>query len=324
MAVMACNFCGSFGINTKFGFAPSGANVDATLVAATTREEILVENLNYSDSVVGGRGITGWMDASSLKLRNGQRLVSGGLIMEIGPNQIAPWLSALVGNSAAAVANVSTTKEKWDAIPFDLSVERDNVDHGYRYCVVNRAVIRGRSNPRDQQGQIVQMALSFLGVEEEDITFPDALALPSDAQYPWLLGDASLDYGGETCSLISFDITIENMLKPLFRNRLTPGCFRSLGRKITMDFAVPYGADSYAGYIDDNSADAAAALTFASTNLPAAVSDYSTIFTFPQTRRIAHNYTTASKDEIPLQMKLQAYIKGSSPAMTIANVISAA
>jgi len=318
------NFCGSFGINTKFGFAPSGTGVDEDFVEATSREEILVENLNYSDSVVGGRGITGWMDSSSLKLRNGQRLVSGGLIMEIGPNQIAPWLAAIVGNTDAAIADVRTTKEKWDAVPFDLSLERDNVDHGYRYCVINRAVIRGRSNPDDQQGQIVQMALSFLGVVEEGITFPSALALAATAQYPWLLGDAALTYGGETSPLISFDITVENTLKPLFRNRLTPGCFRSLGRKITMDFAVPYGADSYDEYMTDNTADAAAVLTFAPTNLPTAVSDYSTIFTFPQTRRIAHNYSTASKDEIPLQMKVQAYVKGTSPAMTIKNVITAA
>lgn len=315
------DFCGSFGINTKFGFAPSNADVDGAYVAATRREEILTETLVYSDSVVGGRGITGWVDPASLKLRNGQRLVSGGLIMEIGPNQVTPWANAIVGNTAAPISNVWTMKPKWDAIPHDLSFERDLIDHGYRHCVLQSAVFRGRSDPNNQQGQIVQMALSFLGVEQEDIVFPDALALPTATEYPWLVGDSRFLYEDETLTLESFDLTIDNQIKPLFRNRLTPGCFRSLGRKIELDIATPFNGTSETALLHDNTEDKAATLSFVSNNLPAAFSDNSTIFTFPQTRRIAHRHTTSSKDEILLQVKLQAFIKGTSPAMTLTNVI---
>lgn len=318
------DFCGSFGINTKFGFAPHTGDIDAAFTAATRREEILAENLTYSDSVVGGRGITGWIDQSSLKLRNGQRLVSGGFIMEVGPTQIAPWIQAILGNSAGATAGVFSTKEKWDQLPFDLSLERDNIDHGYRYCVIQRAVFRGRSDPGNPQGQMVQMALSFLGVEQEEITFPAALALPSAVEYPWLLGDAVLDYDGTDLTVESFDLTIDNQIKPLFRNRLTPGCFRSLGRRIELDVSVPYGVDAYDALMHNNDEDKAVSLSFVSDNLPTAFSDYSTIFNFPQTRRISHRHVTSSKDEIPLQVKLMAYVKGTSPAMKITNVIQAA
>lgn len=316
-------FCGSMGVNTKFGFAPHVGDIDAAFTAPTDREELLVENLTYSDSVVGGRGITGWIDPVSIKLRNGQRLVSGGLVMEIGPHQLAPWLKAIVGNAAAPSNNTHTTKDKWEAYPIDIALERDQVAHGYRYCVVQRAVIRGRSDPESEQGQIVQLALSFLGVEESTITFPPLLNLSSVAKYPWLLGDTEFSYNSKTCPLISFDITIDNQLQPLFRNRLTPGCFRTTGRRITMDVAVPYDSVSYSDFMYDNTTDREAKLTFKSTNLPAAASAYSTVITMPNTRRLAHRHNTSSKSEVPLELKLGAFIRGSTAAMTILNKTSA-
>ena len=308
-------FCGSFGINTKVGFAASGA-IDAGLVTAATRIEVLGENLQFSDQLVQGKGITGSVNPVNAHLREGQRLVSGGFVMEIGPNQLAPWIRAICGNTAA-----NETKESIDLIPFDITVSRDQVVHGYRHCIIQQAVIRGRSNPQDPDDQIMQLALNFMGVEEVSTSFP-ALTLPSGDTLFWLVGDSELSVGGSSLPVISFDITIRNQIQPLFRNQLTPGCFRSLGRDVTLEVQVPYSTASAGAMFGDNDADVAINLDLVSTNLPASFNGYSTSFSFPTMRRISKEASTRGRGEIPLVATYRSFQDGISTTMTITNAVT--
>jgi hypothetical protein len=309
-------FCGSFGINSKLGFAASGA-INAAPNAPTSRLEILAENFNYADQLIGGRGLTGSVNEITAHLRQGQRLVNGGFVCEVGPNEIAPFIRMICGNTAA-----DQTKEKVDHVPFDFTVERDLVDHAYRYCLPQQIVIRGRSDAEDPEGQILQMAMQFMGVEEHGATFPNNLALPDTDRLYWLIGDSKLEVGSAEFPVIGFDITIRYAWRPLFRNQLKPGCFRSLGRQITVEVQVPFSPASSAALFSEN-VETDLVLSLAADNLPEEFSDYATVFTFPTVRRIEKNANTQGRGEIPLIATFKSYQKGSGTTMSITNTVGA-
>jgi len=314
---MSSEFCGSFGINSKLGFVGSGA-IDAAPVAPTSRLEILGENFVYSDQIVGGRGLTGSVNEISAHLRQGQRLVSGGFVTEIGPNELAPFIRAICGNGSA-----NQTKETIDHVPFDFTISRDLVTHAYRYCLPRQVVIRGRSSGEDPEDQILQMAMQFLGVEEHGAAFPSALVLPATDRLFWLIGDSKLEVGSSEFPMIGFEIRIDYMWQPLFRNKLKPGCFRSMGRQITIEVQVPYSATSAAALFGANE-ESALTLSLASDNLPDDFADYSTVFDFPCVRRIEKSANTQGRGEIPLVATFRSYQKGTGTTMSIVNAIDAA
>ncbi len=251
-------------------------------------------------------------------LRSGQRLVQGGFVSQFGPNELAPFVNMLCGNASG-----TQTKDSFDQVPKDFSVLRENVAHGYRYCVLRQAVIRGRSNPEDQDDQIVQMACQFYGVEEVGITFPSGLALPTTDRLFWLVGDSALSIDGSDFPIIFFEIKIKNMLMPLFRNKLKPGCFRNLGREITVEAHIPYSTTAAAAIADTHINDTEVILSLASDNLPVDFGDYSTVFTFPTCRRISKQHTTEGRGEIPLVVQFKSFQKATGTNMSIANVVSA-
>jgi hypothetical protein len=312
-------FCGSFGINSKIGVAPSGA-IDAALVAATSRLEILGESFIYQDELIGGRGITGSLNPMVTHLRQGQRAVEGGIVFEIGPNELDPWIPALLGNTTA---DATVTKDTFDKVAHDFTIQRDLVTHGYRHCVLRQASIRGRSNPEDPEDQIVQAALGFIGVEEHaGVTFP-ALSLSSTERLFWIVADSILEVDTVEFPIISFDITIAYRLIPLFRNKLKIGCFRAVGREVILDVQIPYSSESATALFGANDTNQDVTLKLVSDNLPETYAAYETVFNFPTMRRVNKRATTDSKGEIPLQARFRAYQSGTGENMSITNTITA-
>lgn len=313
---MSAEFCGSFGVNTRMGFAASGAITAAPVVPAT-RMEILSENFVFTDQIVGGMGITGSIDNVANHLREGARFVQGGFVAEMGPHELAPFIRQLVSNSAA-----NTTKANADLVPLDFTIGRDLVAHTYRHCTLQTAHIRCQSDPENPENQILKAAISYMGVQEHAATFPPLLALPTGNRYFWLMGDSTFTYNAATFPLIDFDIKIENQLVPLFRNQLLAGCFRTLRRRITVEASVPYSPASATALFGVNNANRAASITMGATNLPADASAYATAFNFATTRRISKQATTDGRGEIPLKVTLQAYQFDAVAALTITNAVA--
>lgn len=309
------DFCGSFGINTKFGFVASGA-IDGAPVAPTTRAEILAENLEYGDAVIGGRGITGEIDPVVNHLRQGQRMVSGGLVTEIGPNELDPWINPILGSDE------KKAEQDWDAIARDLTVERDQAAHTYRHCIVSQARISCRNPGDDIEDQIMQLAMSFMGVKEHAVTFPPLLLLPTAKQLFWILADTVLSLDGATYPLDAFSITIQNNIQPIFRNQMTPGCFRILGRRITLDVTIPFAAASSAA-LHDADFEGDGSITMQSDNMPAAFGAYETVFSLKNMYRVKKGAATSGRGEVPLQLRFQAYRNGTSNPLEITNTFTA-
>jgi hypothetical protein len=315
---MSDTFCGSIGVNTKAGFVASNA-IDGALAVPTKRMEILTENLTFTDQIVGGQGISGSVDPIDNHLREGARMVQGGFVTEIGPNELDPWINAILGNSSA-----DETKEKPDLVPHDITLERDLVCHAYRYCIVRSAHIQVREDIENPERQVMKMALSFLGVEEKSTTFPGALTLSSGNRYYWMLGDSTFTYDGSALPLIDFDLRIDYDIRPLFRNQLLPGCFKVQGRRIKLDVSVPFSSTSATALFGSNGANKSAVISMGSGNLPVAAEDYATTFTMASTRRISKSANTTGPGEIPLKASLQAYQSGSTAALAISNTIEEA
>lgn len=314
---MSADFCGSFGINTKFGYVASGA-IDGAPVAPTARAEILAENLEYSDSLIGGRGLTGQIDPVVNHLRQGQRMVSGGLVMEVGPHEFEPWIAPILGAADKKAGKI------WTPTPRDLSFLRDQVAHTYRYSIVSQAIISCRKPFDDKEDQIMRLAMNFMGVKEHPITFPTeaALPLPSGRQLFWILADSVLTLDSDIYPVDEFRITIQNNIQPIIRNQMNPGCFRLLGRRITLDVWVPLSATS-SGALFDPDFEGDGNITMSSAEMPAAFAAYSTVFTMQNMHRVGKSAHTQGRGEILLQARFQTYRDGLENPLEITNATTA-
>lgn len=308
--------CGSLQINTKSALKASNAldGAAADFSSGATRFEILTENFEYNDSRIGGRGITGEIDPVVAHLRNGQRLVTGGMVVEVGANELEYWINPILGSDE------KKAERTWTAVPRDFMFQRDQATHQYRYCICNSARFSSQQAGEDPESQIMRVAMSWLGVEEIGGTFPAALELPAAPRLFWIHADTVATIDGTEYPVMQWAITIQNFIRPLFRNSMTPGCFRLLGRRVTLDIDIPADTTPVADlYTADFEGDISIEMT--SDNLPASMSAYTTVFDLKNVRRLGKQLNAVNQ-EIPIRLRYQAYRDAATNPLEITNAVS--
>lgn len=332
---MACaNTCGSIGSNFKMLVENSDTVTcePATFDASSERYEILAENVQYTDTVLGGNGLVGGLDPIFAHLRPGTRIVYGRILMEVGPNEIANWMPRILGNdpTPATTPQEYTTAEIFDANPFDIMMQRDKGTVIYRHCVVNSAVFRAVASMEGSE-QIMQLGLNIIGFEEHDGTglWPDPEpSLPVDTRLYWLLGDGKLTLDTDNPNpqeeyyFDSFNLSFNNKLLPLTRNFLRITCLQSQGREIRLVVSTPYTADSHSLLYIDRFVGAGQLSFLGTKNLDGTPeSTYQTVFTFPNLYQTRRTPETTGPGEIPLSVNLQAYRDGANEPIVVTNAV---
>lgn len=325
---MTCiDTCGSLGVYTAMAVENSDlVNCNpATFDANSERYEILAENIRYTDTLLGGNGLTGTIDSIGNHLRHGARVVAGSFTMEVGPHDLTYWLPRIFGNAAAGTT--FATDETFDLKPFDIMLKRDQGTVTYRRCSVASATFTSTASIGGQS-QVMRMTLQILGHEEHDTTWPDpGPSLPTSERLYWLLGDGKLevtpDGGSQTEYYFdSFSLRIDNNLVPKLRNFLKVTCIQTNGRQIRLRVRTPYTATSHSNlYINDFQGSGLLSFvgSMANHNNDEVPSTYSTVVTLPDLRQTRRTPATQGREEIPLTLDLEAYRTSSAEPITVVN-----
>jgi hypothetical protein len=321
---MTCiDTCGSQGVYTSMLVEESDL-VDcdpADFGASSERYEILSESIRFTDTLLGGNGLTGTIDKIGNHTRHGARIVVGQFSLEVGPYELTNWLPRILGNSASGTT--FTTDETFDLRPFDIMLKRDQGTVTYRRCSVNSATLTSTASIGGAE-QVMRLTLQVLGYEEHDDTYPgSAPSLPSESRLYWLLGDGKLEMtptGGSLTEYYfdAFSLRIDNNLTPKTRNFLSVTCVQTNGRTIKLRVRTPYTSSSHTNlYINDFKGQGV--LSFLGSKNPEVPSTYSTVITLPELRQTRITPNTAGRGEIPLALDLEAYRTSSAEPITITN-----
>lgn len=309
----------------------------ATFDNSSERYEIINEDIRYSDEVVGSAGLTGVLDPIANHLRSGTRIVSGNILMEMGPNELANWLPRILWTDAGGTPPVVTYEiadDDSDMHPFDLMIKRDQGTVVYRHCVVVSTLFQGRqASQEDPDQQVLRVLMTIVGIEELDATWPDPEpALPSTQRLFWLFGDCELimtnalgaGSGAVNLPIDAFNLTIANRIDAKPRNNLTLTHIRSLGRTIRLQCPTPYTEDTH-DHLYIERFDGAGYLQFrGDKNLAGATEEpYLTKFDFPRLYQQRRTPSTRGRGEIPLSLDLTAYRTAASKSLTVTNQLTA-
>lgn len=291
----------------------------ATFDANSERYEILAENIRYTDVLLGGNGLTGTIDRTGIHTRHGARVVTGQFTLEVGPNEILPWFTRILGGSGLSTA------ETFDLNPFDIMLKRDQGTVIYRHCGVRSAVLNAASSVSGPE-QVLRLTIDILGFEEHDASFPNpAPALPTTDRLYWLIGDGQLlltpDGGSQgEYYFDSFSLRIDNNLTPILRNFLNVTALQSRGREITLRVSTPYTAASHTGlYIDYFEGNGI--LQFLSSKSTETPASYSTVINLNDLRSTRRTPNATGPGEIPLFLDMKAHRKGSTEPLVMTNAV---
>ena len=334
----AVDVCGSMGVYTAL--LVEGSNTDCTPVVfsnTSERYEILSENIRYTDTLLGGEGLTGTIDTIGNHLRHGTRVVAGSIVMEVGPYELDHWLPRILGNPSAGPT--FATDETFDLQPFDVIIKRDQGVAQYRQCSVSSATFTSTASIGGQ-GQVMRMTLQIIGHEEHDVGSENPSAgwpstppaLPTTERLYWLLGDGKLQMTpatGEDGAGVqveyyfdSFSLRIDNNLQPKTRNFLKVVCIQSTGRQIRLRVRTPYTTASHSNlYINDFKGSGVLSFLGGQANHNNLEVDtlYTTVMTLADLRQTRITPNTSGPAEIPLSLDLEAYRTSTAEPISIAN-----
>lgn len=264
---------------------------------AAERYEFDYEDLAKKGRIVGGRGISGSRSSRSERTRTGQYEVGGRIAMKISPNDMEKWLPRIFGgaltNSAVALA---------ETIPsFGVLVNRVADTFEYQNCYVNRAVLRGKAGPNDEEPEVLDLILDVVAKDESTSpTWPvsePALGVGGD-DAPFIFSDLtlSLKSGNRCCT--EFALMVDNHLESRFCNSLTATSITPADRTVLLRAVTPFTSDEVDLY--------GQALAGSTATLNLTNGNTSTTFTFATLQTPDQSPTVKGKRSIPLILDMVA------------------
>lgn len=296
--------CGSQGVLTTLAVMDSAAegDPDVTFDDTAERYDFIYENIGLNSTVVGDQGLAGSLDLRAEHIRTGPAYVSGSLMMNISPQELEAWLPRIL--RGAKTGDVHAPGALKPAI--DIMIKRDQVTFIYRGLQVDKALFRANTAINQAEPGLVQMLLTFVGVDEEKGTWPDPepARLTEDVLF-WLAADSTLTLASVEYAMEAFNFQIDNMLEPLMRNTLRPTCIRSNGRRVRFQPRLTLCEDN-ADDLYFTPLDGTGSLSFLSSKY-LGNSDSSTIFTFGRLYARPITPETRGRTETFLDLDLGTY-----------------
>lgn len=322
---MPVNTCNSMGAFTKL--IVQGGAKPRTFDASSERLGIVMESITRIQPFQGRRRITGNLGQHISAIRPHSYLVSGVLVAQVGPEDLHRWLPRAMWTNPLTNTGVDTYNLGIDSNPYeiDILIDRENAIFRYTDMRVARLVLRSSTEggQQPQNEELLEMMVYFYAIEEQ----VDAEAWPSP-EPPLVLGAQFSPYahwegklyldgteltGNDTCYR-NIMMSIDNRLQPSFYNGLSPKCFRSAGRVISLGFDanfVPTTIDDAEGLLST-----AGEAVWLFTHTGGAMS---TRFHFPAVRNNYRTPTIRGKGEIPLQFQLEAFETDTDQELEVLN-----
>jgi hypothetical protein len=302
--------CASMGVVAKM-LVETG---DSTAVfdASSERYALLAENLKAKRILQGRNRITGDLSTYAANVRQHSYLVQGTVVLQPGPADLVNWLPRIMG--LAGSGNTYGLGNTFS--DFAILFHKENAIFRIDNCRVNYAVFQSRSAEGEEAEELVTLALNIYGTAEEidGEAWPDpepALVLTTP-YLPYTHWEGVFTLGGDATGFRRFALAVNNNLKPIFYSSITPNCFRSRGRRVTLQTENPFLTTT----IDDAegmlTAGMAGVLTFTNGLV-------STQFSMPHLRNSYESPSIAGKDEIPLQLDMEAFATAVNNELVVTN-----
>lgn len=278
---------------------PSQGSQAQLAIAATTIDntapgfEFVRFGLKRTDTHIEGNGIRGTRSRHSSRVKVGQTVVSGPVVMNPSPTEIdllLPWiLGGTTSGGVTAVAETLPTRV--------VGIKRVRKMATFSGVRVGRAVLEG------SQGQPVSLTLDLEGTSETEAAVGNwpTITFPSDNMF--VFAELAMTIDGAVRHFSQFSLTIDNVLQAdRFLNSLTRDKIEAQDRIVTLDLALPYDDENEDLY-DIPVAGVAASLV---------LSDGTTTYTidFANVKAAAVGPEIGGKSEILLPTQFRSYFDG--------------
>lgn len=290
--------------------AKLGTKTETTYGTAVTVDQGFVfvsENIVKRGVIVERSGLRGTRSRQADDTRVGPYTVSGQLVLEPTPEDLAIWLPRILG-----AAPSGTTFNLAETLPsFTLAVDRVAKVFTYAGCKVNRATFQGA------QGGLLRLVLDLVAQSESVAaagSFP-SLSLP--VQPPYIFSDVSLTLAGTSREVKQFELTIDNgVVTDRFMNSVTivnaPEGDRAIALRTVHAWAAG-NTDLYAQAL----AGAAGSLQLTNALGGAPPTGYQTAFTFATLQVPDRSPHVPSRGEVFLNLEMMARRLGSTPELVV-------
>lgn len=276
------------------------------------RYALLAENLKANRILQGRNRITGDLSTYAANVRQHSYFVKGTVVLQPGPADLVNWLPRIMG--AAGSGNNYGLGSVFD--DFAILFDKENAIFRIDNCRVNYAVFQSRSAEGEEPEELVTLALNIFGIAEEidGETWPNpAPGLTLTTPYlPYTHWEGVFTLAGDDTPFRRFALGINNNLRPMFYNGITPNCFRSRGRRVTLQTENPFTEATIDDAVSMLTSGLAGVLTFTNGSV-------STAFSMPHLRNSYESPSIAGKDEIPLELDLEAFATASNNEISVVN-----
>lgn len=314
------NACAAFGSYTKV--IVEGGSTPRTFDASSERLGILMETMQVIQPIQGRRRITGDLSQHSSAIRPHSYLVSGALVFQAGAADLHNWLPRVMCKTPTTAVGADTygMGTAFDSYIFDLLITRENGVFRYTDCQVNKIVLRSRTEmgQQPQNEELLEVIVYIYGKTEtlNATAWPDPEpALVLDGAYsPYAHWEGAFTVNSNATKFRSFELTIDNRLRPIWYDSITPECFRSEGRLVTMKTDNPFTTTTIADAKTLLNTGAAGSLVFTHSD-----DSFSTSFSFAHLRNNYKTPTTAGRGEIPLELNLEAFKTSGADELVVVN-----
>ena len=307
------NTCAAMGSFTKLAVESTGSS-PRTFANTSERYGFLAESLKVVKPYQGRRRITGDRSQYSDAVRTHSYLARGAIVLQPGPADLDNWLPRYTWGTESPTDqfNLGDTQSE-----FDVLIDRENKVFHYTECIGSKCVFRSTTEAGNEptNEELIEMICYIMGKDESTATAwpsPEPSLTLGSTSLPYLHSEGVFTFNSNATRFRNWEMTIDNMVVPLFYNSLSPSCFRSMGRRITLKMQNPFTATTWTDAVAALNSGVAATLVFTNGTL-------STTFTFPHLRNRYQTPTTSGRSEIPLFLELEAFRTSGSMELVVTN-----
>lgn len=294
--------CAAVGALAKLLIEPGASphTFDSNSEAYPFLYETLATNRTYG----GTRAIYGTRTQPSARLYKKAYIPIGRLALQPGPADLDLWLPRILGG-----AKTGNNIDPAETLPsFGALISRDNGIFQYNDCIVGDAIFQGSGGQSEGEEEAIDLVMTIMAKAEIGPSDPSPPswpvsppAIPTGAtRVPYVFNQGVLTAGSNARAFDRFVLSINNMVRPRWRNSITPTCLIPFGRQVNLQVVNPFLTATESDAFGLYSTGMAGSLKFTSGNA-------SIDFQFPDLRNFYKTPTVRGKGEIPIELNLQAF-----------------
>lgn len=279
-------------------------DTDATFDTSSEAREILSSTLKETVERIENEGLRGTRSRHGERVVPGLKRVAGDIVMNVNPADMDLDLPRILGaaESTDVFAVAETLPDFWVMIDEVAKLQKFN------NCKVQKATWRG------QKGQPITLTLTVVGKSRTEAAAGGFPAVTYSTLEVYVFHQGVLTLQGSAVEMEEFELTVENVIDPKFRNSQTATDVSPGDRIVTLSCKVPYDTTNCAIYTAESAG------TFASGTLVFTNGNRSITFTLNNLKSIPETPDVPARgSELMLNLNYRAYMTGSTREIVVTN-----